>query len=309
MMSHSLRLAGIATCASALLLGTPSKSHAIFGWFGNCCKKQTAYMPVAPAPVAQTCQYMPVTSYRTVYKQVPVTTYQPVTSRSWCSCQPVTTYRPVTTYVTQAQQVPFTTYKPVYAAVTPAPSVTYNAPAAAAVSYTQPAASCCGGAQAATPAPMSFGTPPAVSTPSYGTPNYGTPGYGTPNYGTPGYGAPTSQPTLPVSPPPGITTQKVSPTPPTTGTGQSTGYNIPPARPQYVPQSQRTTALPSYNQGSPAYNTASYNTSKHNAVEWRAQQAQTFPTHTEARVAISQSVASPTAPATGGQFRWRPAQN
>jgi hypothetical protein len=281
MMSHSLRLAGIATCASVLLLGTPSKSQAFFGWLSNCCRPQTAYMPVAPAPVAQTCQYMPVTSYRTVYKQVPVTTYQPVTSHSWCSCQPVTTYRPVTTYVTQAQQVPFTTYKPVYAAAA-VPAVTYNAPAAEAVSYTQPAAPCCGSG-AATSAPLSYGAPPAVSSPSYSTPGYSTPGYG----------PPTSQPTL--STPPAVAPQQPSPTPaPPTG-GQPTSYGTPPP-----------SSLPSYDTNSGSYNTASYNDQP-----WRAERAQTFasPSHTEDRVATSQPAASPAAAASGNQFRWRPAQD
>ena len=301
MLSHSLRMAGIATCASALLLGTPSKSHAIFGWFSNCCKPQVAYMPVAPAPVAQTCQYMPVTSYRTVYKQVPVTTYQPVTSQSWCSCQPVTTYRPVTTYVTQAQQVPFTTYKPVYAAA-PAPAVTtYSAPAAA-VSYAAPAPStpCCGASGPTTP-PLSYATPPPTSG------SYTPPAVTSPGTTSPSYGAPTTQPTLPVSPPPGITTQKQTPTvAPPTNNGQQTGYGNPPAATQpYIPQSERTATLPRYDRGASAYNTASYST----ATQWQAERSKSL-TDTQSRVAASQPAMSHTATTTtGGQFRWRPAQN
>ncbi|MCA9102604.1 MAG: hypothetical protein KDA63_15700 [Planctomycetales bacterium] len=307
MINHSLRWTGIAACATALLAGSPSDGQAFCGWFGSCCAPRTAYMPVAPAPVAQTCQYVPVTSYRTVYKQVPVTTYQPVTSTSWCSCQPVTTFRPTTTFVTQAQQVPFTTYKPVFAAA-PAPVVqTYNAPAA--VSVAPPPSSCCG----ASASPISYSTPIAPPTSygpadSYGSPSsYGAPPAMAPS--TPGssIGPPTTTPTLPstVSPPPAVNPSSQSPTPAPPIGGQPTGYGTPPVTPQYIPPADRTASLPNYRFGA---------TGAVSTTAWRPQTVERFTPSTGAddRLAAHRPVVATAAPSTATAAQgssWRPAQN
>lgn len=102
----------LACCALAVLLAAPAESNAcrcLDGLFGLSPTGQTTYRPLfgaadyAPAPAActscvgQTCQYVPQTSYRTVYRPVAVTTYRPVTG--W-------TYRP--------QLVPYTTYRVIY---------------------------------------------------------------------------------------------------------------------------------------------------------------------------------------------------
>ncbi len=70
----------------------------------------TGYAPYQP----QTCQYVPQTCYRTVYRQVPVTTHQAVTRCNPLTGCPVTCYYPVTRWVRQARLVPYTTYRLVY---------------------------------------------------------------------------------------------------------------------------------------------------------------------------------------------------
>src|ERR1700677_2371375 len=80
----------------------------------------TSYRPAFFAPAApvipQTVNYMPYTAYRTVYTNMPVTTYQPAAACGPCGGA-TTVMRPVTTYALRPQLFPYTTYRPVYAPV------------------------------------------------------------------------------------------------------------------------------------------------------------------------------------------------
>jgi hypothetical protein len=71
---------------------------------------------------AQTCYYVPQTSYRTIYELVPVTIYQPVLRYDFLTGWPVTTYRPVTVWTRQARMAPYTTYRIVYGGYTLSPA-------------------------------------------------------------------------------------------------------------------------------------------------------------------------------------------
>ena len=84
---------------------------------------QVAYMPATQCQnCTVTCQrqvvnYVPQTSYRTNWVQVPVTSYRPVATTDPVSGCKVTCMRPCTTYRWQAQRVPFTSYRPVVSTV------------------------------------------------------------------------------------------------------------------------------------------------------------------------------------------------
>ncbi len=69
---------------------------------GSCT---TCYKP------QQCCRYVPQTCYRTVYTNVPVTTYRPISSCDPCTGCVTTCMKPCTTYQRQAQSVPYTTYR------------------------------------------------------------------------------------------------------------------------------------------------------------------------------------------------------
>lgn len=83
----------------------------------GCC--QTAAMPVGgcgPCSAgypAQTVQYAPQVSYRTVYDQVPTTTCRAVMTTDPCTGCPVTTYRPFLGFLRRPRVVAYTTYQPV----------------------------------------------------------------------------------------------------------------------------------------------------------------------------------------------------
>jgi len=153
------RLSGaLAVCGAAMmLLVLPAQSRAcgLFGCFGgsgNQTAYRAAYAPaysvayapaysVAYAPAAcptQTCNYVPQTSYRTVYRNVPVTTYRALTGCDPCTGCAVTTYRPVTTWACQPALVPYTTYRLVCS--NPCDPCGYGG--YSGVSYGVPAASC-----------------------------------------------------------------------------------------------------------------------------------------------------------------------
>ena len=70
-----------------------------------CCRQPTCQSQ-------PTVNYMPQTSYRTVYHLVPVTTYCPTLTCDPCTGCPRTVMRPVTSFVTQASVVPYTSYRP-----------------------------------------------------------------------------------------------------------------------------------------------------------------------------------------------------
>ena len=81
----------------------------------------TSYRPVVGTVVGSACNpcqtrtvsYVPQTTYRLQYVDMPVTTYQPVATCDPCG-RTVTTYRPITTMMRQTRRVPVTTYRPVY---------------------------------------------------------------------------------------------------------------------------------------------------------------------------------------------------
>ncbi len=223
----------LVACSVAVgFLATPSESQAIFHWFGRCCAPRATYLPVAPvqtcAPVCpqsctqQVCNYVPQTCYRTQMISVPVTAYQPVRSCDPCTGCPVTSYRPVVSYVQRVQRVPYTTYRMVC-------STQQVAPAATAVSYTQPAApgctSCAPGATITTPAPAITTPAPATTVPQTTVPQTFTPD------------AATQQPSLRVPSSSSNTVPRTFAEEPTTGTS-SYQPPIPDASPapNYSPQ-------------------------------------------------------------------------
>ena len=134
MLYQRIRGLMIVGSVAIALLATPTESKAcaffdcLFGRSAGAAYAPPAYsMPVAPqmyaptyAPqcspcVPQTCQYVPQTCYRTVYQNVPVTTYRPMVGQDPCTGCPVTSYLPVTAVMRQTQLVPYTTYRVVYA--------------------------------------------------------------------------------------------------------------------------------------------------------------------------------------------------
>lgn len=76
------------------------------------------YIAGYPATAGQGCSCAPAavpqTTYRTVYRPVPVTVYQPVAACGPCGNQ-TTTMRPVVTYRMQPQVVPYVGNQPTYA--------------------------------------------------------------------------------------------------------------------------------------------------------------------------------------------------
>jgi len=136
----------------------------LFAGCASCFNKPprvAPLMPVAPvaapimAPVAappvmvpmQQTSYVPETTYRTEYRNVPVTTYKPSCEIDPCTGCPVECMQPVTQYVQQAVNVPVTQYRAVtstqYVQMQPgsvgAPA--YAPPAAGAPAAVAPAAS------------------------------------------------------------------------------------------------------------------------------------------------------------------------
>jgi hypothetical protein len=170
-------------------------------WLHRCfgCGSSTSYYApaaYAPAPCCQPAcapqvvNYMPQTSYRTVYVNAPVVAYRPVTACDACGGA-TTVMRPVTSYMLQARVVPYTTYRPVVTAgyapaapacggcAAPAPvTAAYYAPAIAPA----PAPSCCT-ANYAAPAVTNYApaaavtryAPGATVTSQAPAPNYGAP--------------------------------------------------------------------------------------------------------------------------------------
>lgn len=87
----------------------------------NTCQSAcTTCQPVQPACPQQVCSYQPQTCFRTVFQQVPVTVYRPVTTVDPCTGCPSTTMQACTTMTTQAQRVPFTSFRQVCQMVQPA---------------------------------------------------------------------------------------------------------------------------------------------------------------------------------------------
>jgi len=70
------------------------------------CAPTVAYRPTQ-------VRYIPQTSYRTVWRRVPVTNYRPVASVDPCTGCTTTVMKPCSTYTWQAQRVPTVCYRPV----------------------------------------------------------------------------------------------------------------------------------------------------------------------------------------------------
>lgn len=133
-MMFGKKLILLSVCGAGLLCGMPSESEAT--WFCDWCTRlfrggsyTAKYAPVPytanygavpqPGCCTTTCpqtvvNYVPQTSYRTVWKTIPVTTYRPVTSQNPATGCTTTCTQPCTTYQWQAQRVPQTSYRPVY---------------------------------------------------------------------------------------------------------------------------------------------------------------------------------------------------
>ncbi|MEX2121468.1 MAG: hypothetical protein WD847_17905 [Pirellulales bacterium] len=177
----------LAACgAAAMLLATPSRSEALFHWFGRGggLFHHRQAQPYGYAAACNPCgqqvvNYVPQTCYRPQCTTVPVTTWRPFTSTDPCTGCPVTCMRPVVNYVRQTRMVAYTTYRPVVSFVPAAP-----------VAAAAPACNPCG-----TPA---YGMAPAYA--PAGQPYY--------NGATGGTGVPT----LPPGSSPGTSTFESSPT-------------------------------------------------------------------------------------------------
>jgi hypothetical protein len=219
------RVRGAMLMATVLSLGaSPAEACNCFNrWFGAPATTtyyapyQVRYAPAAPcgcAPPAQVVNYMPQTSFRTVYVNMPVVAYQPVTTANPCTGCATTVMRPVTSYVTQARVVPYTTYRPVvtaaYAPVVPAcggcatPVTAAYAPAMP-MAAPAPAPCCTAGYAAAAPVASTTVMRAVVQQPTYASPAPAM---------APNSGSATTPPTMvPLSPPP----TSPSVTPPTGG--------------------------------------------------------------------------------------------
>ena len=138
MIWTNLRRVMITCCATAVLLGAPSRGWAecaLWNWlFGHGQTTYAApycppniYAPTAPAygcappqcapaqcaPACQPCT--PTATYRISYRPVPTVAYMPVVSIDPCSGCAVTTYRPTRAWTYQASLLPYSTYRVGYA--------------------------------------------------------------------------------------------------------------------------------------------------------------------------------------------------
>ena len=143
MVSWKIKIV-VATLAVATLgQVVPQDADACFGWFRRQRAARVAYYAgsapgcraptvagfapspcggcattcnACPAPCTTTqrvCNYVPQTCYRTVYRQVPVTVYRPVSTCDPCTGCRRTVMHPCTTVQHVAQRVPVTTYRQV----------------------------------------------------------------------------------------------------------------------------------------------------------------------------------------------------
>ena len=178
-MSHRLfgRLSYmLAATVFASCLSVPADSQAgpLLDWLYK--KRQARRVALSPAGCSGNgayCEqtvvnYVPQTSYRTVWQAVPVTTYRRTTHCNPTTGLPITCTRPCTSYTYQARRVPYTSYRPVYSRV-PVSSTNVNYMPA----VTKSGCNSC-----------SVGGGTGYST----IPNYGSPGYSIPSSRTPQYG-------------------------------------------------------------------------------------------------------------------------
>lgn len=134
-------------CLAVVMLGaSPAESFALCDWLCSWLRPRgtavTTYTPpfsprpvvAAPAPAATVCSYVPQTAYQAVYRPVPITAYQPITTWDPCTGCATTAYRPVTAWGYQTQLVPTTTYRMVCSV----PAATYAPPVATYGSWGTP---------------------------------------------------------------------------------------------------------------------------------------------------------------------------
>lgn len=252
MRNPRTRFAWIVGLAMVGLMVHPAKSFALCDWLCSWLRPRgtavTTYTPpfsprpvVAAVPAAATvCSYVPQTAYQAVYRPVPVTAYQPITTWDPCTGCATTAYRPVAAWGYQAQLVPTTTYRMV--CTTPAatyapPAVTYGTVATPvwSGSVTGPGCGACApstGVPSLSPVPSPLSTPSASGAPMTmpgpvpsGSSPASSAGAGTqgPVSGASGTGgtsgptsaAPTTSPTTPSGTTPTYAPQPGSSTPPT----------------------------------------------------------------------------------------------
>ncbi len=161
------------------LAAHPAKSFALCDWLCSWLRPRgtavTTYTPpfsprpvaAAATPAATVCSYVPQTAYQAVYRPVPVTAYQPITTWDPCTGCATTAYRPVTAWGYQAQLVPTTTYR----MVCTAPATTYAPPAVSYGTLAAPVLSgsvvspACGACAPSTGVPTLSPMPSPLSTP------------------------------------------------------------------------------------------------------------------------------------------------
>jgi hypothetical protein len=121
MNARSMRIPVLVCVATVLWLSAAeSRACGLLDWLfpRRAAARTTFYAPAtltaAYAP-AQTCYYLPQTSYRVTYQRVPVMTYRAVTACDPCTGAAVTTYRPVLGFTHEARMIPYTTYRIAYA--------------------------------------------------------------------------------------------------------------------------------------------------------------------------------------------------
>jgi hypothetical protein len=247
--------------ALALTATSPAAAHAqcclseFFAGCGTCFRKAPVYAvaPVA-APIAapmvaappppmmvpvQQTSYVPETTYRTQYQNVPVTTYKPSCEIDPCTGCPRDCYQPVTQYVQQAVNVPVTQYRavtttkyvqmqPGYAAAPGYPTAP-GYPAAPVAGPASPAASpfaapiqttpqAWGAAGADVPQQLIPGqpsmSPPALPAGTYQQPTFQQPAYQQPAYQQPTFQQPITPQSGTVAAPPAMTAPALQPTQP-----------------------------------------------------------------------------------------------
>jgi hypothetical protein len=128
----TLQRTGALLLTMATMAGQSAPVHAqcclseLFAGCGTCFRKAPVYAvapvaapvaaPVVAAPMmvpVQQTSYVPETTYRTQYQNVPVTTYKPSCEIDPCTGCPRECYQPITQYVQQAVNVPVTQYRAV----------------------------------------------------------------------------------------------------------------------------------------------------------------------------------------------------
>ena len=202
-MRRMLLAIAVIAVTDSMLLALPAEAGPLLDWwrsrprlFGRSepVPAVTAFSPAmggACTTCTQTCQrvsvnYVPETSYRSMWVQTPVTSYRPSTSTDPCTGCQVTCMRPCTTYQWSLRRIPYTTYRPVYQTQTVQMPVTVSSGGcsscnvASAPTYSTPTTYAGQGLATASPYPNS-----SMPVQSYGTSNGTYPGYSSSGATTP----------------------------------------------------------------------------------------------------------------------------